>query len=71
MTERRRPPRNLTYLGASITYNKRYSTFDCTVVNLTDEGAMLTTSGTSSIPEVFDLFVTHKFAKLCRQVYLS
>ncbi|SEE33211.1 PilZ domain-containing protein [Rhizobiales bacterium GAS191] len=60
MSERRRLPRNRTYFGGSIAFNNRYSAQDCTIKNMSADGAMLTFASTASIPEVFDLTIAQK-----------
>jgi hypothetical protein len=60
MSERRTLQRNRAYLGATIAFGDGRSTLDCTVRNLTVEGAMLATPNASHLPELFDLTVPKK-----------
>lgn len=60
MTDRRRSPRQRTFLGAQIAFNKRASSFDCIARNLTPEGARLAFSDTVLLPELFDLTIEQK-----------
>lgn len=55
MAERRSIPRRRTLKGARIVVNDGYSTFDCTVRNLTEVGAKLELASTLGIPDAFDL----------------
>lgn len=53
--ERRRIPRQRTLKGGRIVLNDGFSTFDCTVRNLTAEGAKLIVSSIIGIPQRFAL----------------
>jgi len=57
MNERRRTPRGRTYLGTQVAFNRRASTLDCLMRNLSDDGAKLVFSGPASIPGEFDLLI--------------
>jgi hypothetical protein len=60
VNDRRRVPRQRSYLGARIAFNHRFSTFDCIARNLTGEGARLAFPNTVLLPEVFDLAIAQK-----------
>jgi len=53
--DRRRTPRQRTLKGGRIVHNDGFSTFDCTVRNLTPEGAKLIVSSIMGIPQRFSL----------------
>ena len=53
--ERRKTPRQRTFLGACVTFNRQNSTLDCLVRNLSDNGAQLQLSDTVALPSSFDL----------------
>ncbi|WEJ32532.1 PilZ domain-containing protein [Devosia sp. SD17-2] len=53
--ERRKSFRRRTLKGGKIVINSGYSTFDCSVRNLSDEGAKLIIAGIIGIPDHFDL----------------
>ena len=55
MQERRKSARRRALKGGRIVFNKRSSTIDCTVRNLSPEGALLQVRGPFGIPEEFDL----------------
>jgi len=60
MLERRIRPRNLTYIGARIFFNKRQSTVDCLVRNLSDDGAKIVLSDSAFIPSEFEISIANK-----------
>ena len=60
MPERRRTIRNRSYLGGVIAFNKRRSTMDCLVRNVSAEGAKVAFTGTAVLPDAFDLEVPQK-----------
>ncbi|WP_332682631.1 PilZ domain-containing protein [Bosea sp. (in: a-proteobacteria)] len=55
-TERRLQARNRTFIGAQIIFNQRQSTLDCTVRNLSEQGALLVLSDAVATPELFELY---------------
>lgn len=57
MQDRRKNPRQRTYLGAQIAYNQRSSLMDCVVRNISGEGAKLAFTNTGAVPQEFDLSV--------------
>lgn len=60
MEDRRKTFRGRTYLGGQIAFNGRRSTADCLVRNLTSEGAKIVFSSPPTIPDEFDLIISHK-----------
>lgn len=57
MAERRSSPRQKAFLKGVICYNKRASTIECTIRDLSDGGARLAVSSAVAVPEFFELFV--------------
>lgn len=55
-TERRHHIRSRTFIGAQIIFNQRRSTLDCTVRNLSEDGALLVLSDAVATPELFELY---------------
>lgn len=53
--ERRLAQRQRTLKGGKIVVNNGFSTYDCTVRNLSDIGAKLTVASLVGIPETFQL----------------
>jgi PilZ domain len=60
MHERRKAFRGRTFFGGEITFNRRSSTVDCLVRNLTADGALLVFDNTAIVPDKFDLTVERK-----------
>ena len=60
MSERRREMRRRTYLAGQLAFNDRYSTMDCLVRNLSQDGAKLSFAHPPMIPGEFDLRVVKK-----------
>lgn len=57
MQERRAFQRSRTYIGGRAVFNRRLSTMDCLVRNLSPRGAKLIFSGTGLIPSEFDIVI--------------
>jgi hypothetical protein len=55
--EHRAAPRQRVLKGARIVINDGFSTFQCTVRNLSDTGARLKVAGIIGIPDTFDLLL--------------
>ncbi|UYN99534.1 MAG: PilZ domain-containing protein [Devosia sp.] len=53
--DNRSAPRQRTLKGAKIVINDGFSTFDCTVRNLSETGAKLSVGGIIGIPDRFQL----------------
>jgi len=54
--ERRRSVRNRTLIGGKVIFNQRQSTLDCTVRNLSEDGALLVFPNSVVLPELFELY---------------
>ena len=54
-TEHRSAQRRMTLKGGRIAFNNGRSTFDCTVKNLSRQGAKLVVGATLGLPDSFDL----------------
>jgi len=57
MEERRKKHRARTFKVGKIIFNRKLSVIDCTVRNLTEEGANLILPNTASLPETFELHI--------------
>lgn len=60
LPERRNTPRSRTLLGGRVAFNNQHSTLDCTVRNLSSDGALLLLSEMIALPAAFDLEVPHR-----------
>ena len=68
--ERRRQPRARTLKAARILFNEHHSVIDCTVRNLSLEGACLNVASALGIPERFDvMFDADHSVRPCRMVW--
>ena len=68
--ERRRQPRARTLKSARILFNQHHSVIDCTVRNLSAEGACLNVASAIGIPERFDvIFDADHSIRPCRMVW--
>jgi hypothetical protein len=69
--QRRKSPRRRTLMSGKIVFNKKSSVIDCTVCNLSAEGACLRLAGVASLPDQFDLLIdgTLRPAKLIWRSY--
>ena len=68
--ERRRQPRARTLKSARILFNQHHSVIDCTVRNLSAEGACLNVASAIGIPERFDvIFDSDQSIRPCRMVW--
>jgi hypothetical protein len=54
--ERRRAVRTRTLIGGKVIFNQRQSTLDCTVRNLSEDGALLVFPDSVALPELFELY---------------
>ena len=54
-SNRRRVARLRALKQGKIVFNHGYGTFDCTIRNLSDHGAMLAISETAGVPDQFEL----------------
>lgn len=60
MSEHRSEARQRVFLKGRITYNNGASSLDCLVRDLSATGARLAMSETTTLPEVFDLYIAQK-----------
>ena len=60
MAERRKSVRSRTYLGGVIAFNKRRSTMNCYVRNISAAGARVALTNAAVIPDQFDLAIAQK-----------
>jgi integrase len=60
MAERRKSVRSRTYLGGVIAFNKRRSTMNCFVRNISAAGARVALGNAAVIPDQFDLAIAQK-----------
>lgn len=60
MKERRKAHRGRTYLSGRVAFNKRGSTADCLVRNLSAGGAKIVFCGSATIPSEFDFTIHQK-----------
>jgi len=60
MIENRRNIRSRTLYKGVIAFNRRRSTMNCVIRNLSTEGAKLAVSSAVTVPESFELAITHK-----------
>jgi hypothetical protein len=54
--ERRRSARSRTLIGGKVIFNQRQSTLDCTVRNLSEDGALLVFPSSVVLPGLFELY---------------
>ena len=62
MMERRKELRSRTILGGVISFNKRQSTLECCVRDLSGRGARVEFNDTALLPDTFDLTIACKAA---------
>ena len=60
MQERRKAVRSRTFLGGVIAFNRRASTMDCQVRNLSPLGAKVTFTNAAVVPDQIDLTIARK-----------
>ena len=60
MQERRRTPRLRSFLGGQIAFNRRASSMDCLIRNLSPDGAKLAFTNTLAVTDAFDLSITQR-----------
>lgn len=60
MEERRSDGRLPSYLGGKVIYNKRLSTVDCVVRNISADGFRLSFGTTVAVPDEFELQIPQK-----------
>lgn len=67
--EHRKAQRRPTLKGGRIVFNRDQSTFDCTVRNLSRQGAKLQVGSSIGIPDNFDLLLPNTTRQPCRVVW--
>jgi len=67
--ERRALPRHRTLKGARIVVNDGFSTFQCTVRNLSESGAQLRVASIIGIPDAFELVLDDKRSFACKVIW--
>lgn len=60
MVERRSLLRKRAFLKGVICFNKRSSTMECTIRDISEGGARLVVSSAVTVPEAFELFIPSK-----------
>jgi hypothetical protein len=60
MEERRRETRLRSLLGGRIVFDERRCTLDCTVRNISPQGALVVLSESFRMPEKFDFTIPHR-----------
>ena len=55
LVERRHSPRRRTFKRGRIVFNDKRCVYDCTVVNLSDNGANLRVPSVRGVPDTFEL----------------
>jgi hypothetical protein len=68
MQERRKLARNRTFLGGVIAFNRRSSTMNCLVRNLSVGGAKISFTNTATVPDKFDLTIKQKGRALLARI---
>ena len=68
MSERRSATRQKSFLRGCVYFNNRRSAIDCLVRDISSTGARLIFSGTVSIPDVIDLYISQKEQTLSAHV---
>lgn len=68
MQEQRKSPRHRVLKTGHIVFNGGSSTIDCTVRNLSDNGALLKVASPIGIPASFDLVLSDHTSRTCQIV---
>jgi hypothetical protein len=72
MEERRKAPRHRALKAGKIIFNRHLSVIDCTVKNLSDDGACLVVTSPVGLPDTFELQIPiDSFNRSCRVVWRS
>jgi hypothetical protein len=69
MQERRKHPRRRALKGGRIVFNDRFSALDCTVRNLSPQGALLQVAGPQGIPDAFSLELGSGAVHACKVIW--
>jgi hypothetical protein len=68
MHEKRKQARSRAFLGGEIAFNRRRSTFECCVRNISPAGAFIVLDSTAVIPDEFDLSIRARESSLRAQL---
>ena len=68
-TENRSAPRRTTLKGGRIVFNAGRSTIDCTVRNLSRDGAKLVVASVVGVPDSFDLLLPNTHRQPCKVIW--
>lgn len=60
MAERRRSPRQKSFLRGCVYFNKRRGALDCLIRDISEHGARIIFSETVNVPDVVDLYIPQK-----------
>jgi hypothetical protein len=72
MEERRIKRRQRSLKAGKIVFNRQLSVIDCTVRDLTDEGACLVVGSPVGLPKSFELLIPFdRFKRTCRVIWKS
>jgi hypothetical protein len=71
MEERRKKRRQRSIKGGKIVFNRQLSVVDCTVRNLSNEGACLVMASPVGLPNTFELLIPDNFKRNCRAIWKS
>lgn len=63
-TDRRTERRMRTLKGGLIVFNGGYSSYECTIKNLSDTGALLKLGAIAGVPNHFDLEIDHAHPRI-------
>ncbi len=68
-TENRTAQRRTTLKGGKIVFNAGRSTIDCTVRNLSRDGAKLVVASVVGVPDSFDLLLPNTHRQPCKVIW--
>ena len=72
MEERRKKRRQRSLKAGKIVFNRHLSVIDCTVRDLTEEGACLVMGNPVGLPKTFELLIPFdKFKRPCQVIWKS
>jgi len=70
MEERRKRRRTRALKAGKIVFNRRLSVIDCTVRDLTEDGACLVVASVVGVPDAFDLLIPFdNLKRSCRVIW--
>jgi hypothetical protein len=72
MEERRKKRRQRSLKAGKIVFNHKLSVMDCTIRNLSDDGACLVVASPVGLPDIFELLIPiDNFKRNCRVIWKS